>query len=421
MDSYENYESNPHLDKYVKKVNVESIVKSIMFGASIAFGVSFIFSLIGWLVNFSYWWISFIIFAAVTAALSPLAYFKKFKPDIKDVARRVDKLGLEERVITMVELEGTQSVMASHQLNSTTSALAKVSSKMLPIVVSTLGSISLALSAVLGTGMLTVHALSTQGYVPGASEVPGILNPVPDVYLTLRYKITYVDEDNNIIEGYGAEIDGNEEQIILEGTDAEPVMLYIEDEPEDENYGWEFAGWYAIEEFSNDYVDGSELGFASDLPGSFFWGDPVSEDPYRWDTAVTIEDTVFPVSYEDDEIVITFNALVRLKKMSGANGQGEGEDGEDGEEQDGDTPPDEPSDSDQDQQDGDDSENKDQNPGDGAGSGKYDAANQIIDGGKYYREHLEDYMAAYQEYIASGKEIPEYLKKFIETYYDIIK
>jgi hypothetical protein len=55
----------------------------------------------------------------------------------------------------------------------------------------------------------------------------------------------------------------------------------------------------------------------------------------------------------------------------------------------------------------------------GAG-GKYEMANQIIDGEIYYREVLQQYQDMIDEYLASGEDIPEDIRKIIETYLEII-
>ena len=56
----------------------------------------------------------------------PLFYYKKFKYSEIQLAKRIDDLGLEERVITMTELEGNDSFIAKKQKEDTIKALKEV-------------------------------------------------------------------------------------------------------------------------------------------------------------------------------------------------------------------------------------------------------------------------------------------------------
>ena len=58
-------------------------------------------------------------------------------------------------------------------------------------------------------------------------------------------------------------------------------------------------------------------------------------------------------------------------------------------------------------------------PSDDAG-GRYDDANQVIDDDQYYRDRYEEYYNQAMEILASGGEVPQYLKDIIESYYGII-
>ena len=47
-------------------------------------------------------------------------------------------------------------------------------------------------------------------------------------------------------------------------------------------------------------------------------------------------------------------------------------------------------------------------------------ANQVIDGETFYREVMQQYQSMIEEYLASGEEVPEEIRKMIETYLEII-
>ena len=52
--------------------------------------------------------------------------------------------------------------------------------------------------------------------------------------------------------------------------------------------------------------------------------------------------------------------------------------------------------------------------------GMLELANQVVDGETYYKDVLPQYSALIDEYLSSGEEIPEEIRKIIETYLEII-
>lgn len=386
-------ESKECLEQYLKKMKKESLLKSLIFAAAVAFIGSFISSFVIWFTDFSGWWVSIIIFAVLTGAVTPVVYVLKYRPTLEDVARRLDRLGLEERVVTMNELENDDSIMAAHQRESARHALGSVNSKMLKVAVSGISVAALAVSCVFGVGMTTVEALSKEGYVPKGSTVVEL--PDPEVFYLLRYEVVYIDTSGSTVkDGFGCEIDGEAEQIVLAGTDASPVLAFVEDEGGDD-WGWIFYGWY------------DELDYSKD---------PLSTDPYREDLAVDLNSG--SITVEDDETVITHYAVFLQVEIGEGEGEGDGEgEGEEGEE--GDAPSDAPQEGEEEGSDG--SEDSSDNIGDGVGGGQNDAGNQIIDGETYYGEKYDEYYELWQQYLASGAELPDYLKEFVEKYYANIK
>lgn len=379
-----------YLGQYRKKIRTESILKSLIFAAAIAFIGSFITSFAIWFTEFSGWWISIIVFVALLAAVTPIVYFLKYRPTVKEVAKRLDMLGLEERVLTMTELEGDDSIMAVHQRISAMDALGSVSNKMLKFAVSGISIAALAVSCVFGVGMTTVEALSKQGRAPTGSMV--VTRPDPEVFYILRYEIVCLDTNGNPVkDAFGCEIDGEAEQIVLAGTDASPVLAYVEDEG-GEDWVWVFYGWF------------DELDYSKE---------PLSTDPYREDLSVDLTDGIYVI--EDGETIITHYAVFMQVIVDGEPQEGDGE----GEGEEGDAPSDAP-------QEGNEGEGQPGEPGedgsgDGAGGGEHDPGNQIIDGDTFYGEKFDEYYQLWQEYLASGVELPDYLKKFVEEYYANIK
>lgn len=156
----------------------------------------------------------------------------------------------------------------------------------------------------------------------------------------------------------GGYIEGEEFQEVAVGENASEVMAVAEE-------GWIFVGW----EDGNIRPERTEFGVQQDM----------------------------------------FMVAVFEPVPEGDEGEGSGESSdEEGEPQD---------------QDGDESGDSDENSQSDSSSagGKYEAANQVIDGQSYYRDLLQQYQSLIEEYLAANEEVPEEIRKIIETYLEIIE
>lgn len=371
---------NTVFKKYYSKMAVEGILKALFCGLIAGFGLSFIVATIIWFVGYEQIWLPIGLGLGVTALSTVAFYFLKFRPDSNDIAKRLDRLGLEERMITMLEFEQDDSYVALRQRDDAKVNIEKTPVKSLRFRLSKLMIVLVALSIVLGSSMTTVVGLASGGVIPSGDD---IINPDP---LKDYIAISYVAEE-------GGEIEGEADQLILPGADAEPVTAVAID-------GWVFQGW--------------DDGLAT--PGRQDLGRVAS---------------------------ITFTAIFA------EIGEGDGEEGSENEgegngEQDGDKADDLPEggeanvengdpgegdkgsgDSDSGNSDGaqgsgdKEGEGKGEGQGTGAG-GKWADSNQIIDGETYYQQVIDDYYEWAMQIIAEGGEIPPELREFIEKYYDSI-
>ena len=140
--------------KYYKKIGRESILKALLCGLTIGFSLMFVCIAASWLAGFKAGiYIGLGLFVAVTAIATPLFYTFRFRPTTKKIAQRIDTLGLEERILTMAELENDDSFIAMKQREDAMKAMKSVSSEMLKIAVSVPLIAAVAISATLGTGM----------------------------------------------------------------------------------------------------------------------------------------------------------------------------------------------------------------------------------------------------------------------------
>jgi hypothetical protein len=163
--------TNKYFKKYYSKLRAEAILKSVLCGLAVGFGANFVAALATWFAPFEGLWISVGVLFAVTLIASPIFYFARFRlSDIKN-ARRLDRLGLEERLITMVEFDDDTSYVAQAQREDAKRALETIEKSQIKFKISKGIVAAVACLAILGTGMTTVSALSDYGFMPGGDEI----------------------------------------------------------------------------------------------------------------------------------------------------------------------------------------------------------------------------------------------------------
>lgn len=209
------------LEKYYSRLAQESFLKSLLWGLVVGFSALLLSAIVCWYVGFKGIWVCIVLFVAATAISTPLFYFCRFRPTIKQTARRVDSLGLEERLLTMTELEGDNSYIAVKQREDAVQALKKVNARLIKFVFSVSLVVTLAIVGVFGTGMTTYAALSEvsgRDLIRQALEGPAA-----------QYEVIYqVKGDGRII--------GEERQVVTAGEKAQPVMAVADSD-------WVFVGW----------------------------------------------------------------------------------------------------------------------------------------------------------------------------------
>lgn len=349
--------------KYYSRLVLEAILKSLVFGFLIGSAANLLFMTFSLLFMLKIYWIGFVIWGAVTL-VAAAAIFIKTVPGEKEVARRMDELGLMERVITMNELKGSDTDIARIQRADTLQTVEKFNAGLIKLALSLPIIVVFAVMFILSASMSTVTTLTASGVIEygGGGGGGGIL-PIPSdeeqiKYYTVEYKV----------EGKGI-IQGEIFQVIEEGENAEPVMAVPDDE-----YGF------------------------------FIWVEDGSEEPYRQEFKV-VEDLVFTAVFKPGE-------------PGDPSPDGDPTDGDEGEE----------SDDAADKPDDDGNEGNDQNqpnqpsdPSDGPG-GQYAAYNQVIDGETFYGGIVFEtaYEEMLEELLASG-EFTEEEKEIILDYFRTIK
>lgn len=387
--------SDQIFQKYYGRLKKRGIIKALICGAAVGFAANFAVAFGFWFSILHGLWISLGVLAGVWAATTPVFYFAKFRPTSRMIAKELDRLGLEERIITMMELRNDESYIAMCQREDAKEKLKAVDSRRIKLAVSRASIILLVISFVFGCGMTVVTGLSDYGKARGGKDITNeiIDSFKPDVYYTIRYAV---------YEDVGGMIEGNDDQLVLAGEQGEEVFA----EPEDD---WYFAGWLndAVMEKTESYpnrtdvaeVDKESLAALKDGEIEYCLSVDGGE--------VTLD--------EDNNVIITFYAL--FKEIDGS-GDGEPGDGEPGDEED--KPGDAPEDGGENKP----GDEKPNNPGDGNGDGiggKDDPKDQVVDGEQNYKDRLDEFYQKYLEMMESGEEIPEDLKRLVEYYYEILK
>ena len=209
---------------------MEGFLKSLLLGLAIGFGANSVAALVAWFTiseNLALaLGITLGVLVFTTAVSTTVFYITKFRPTEKSSARKIDRLGLEERLITMVEFRDSDDVIARLQREDAKRELEKVEKKQLRMKLPRAIVILSTVAAVIGCGLTTLSGLSAAGYILSGSEtIDAIIPDEPPVYVS----VTYIVEEGGFIEG-------EEDQIIVVGESTNPIVAVAED-------GWEFVGW----------------------------------------------------------------------------------------------------------------------------------------------------------------------------------
>ena len=235
-------------NRYYKRLALFGILKSISRGLIIGFITLIISSLLFWFLGLKMQWIIYIVFLGIVIISTILFYFAAYKPNTREIATRIDEIGLEERMITMTELEGDDSFIARLQREDAIKALNTVDAKLLKFVVSIPVIVLLSLTFVFSASAFTVDCLYENGFIKSGLElINSNEDKVKEIY-TIRYEV----------KGDGT-IYGLLEQNVSAGDSAKFVYASAYDNNV-------FSGWYnSDDEFLSGYAGRIEEDIHSDL------------------------------------------------------------------------------------------------------------------------------------------------------------
>lgn len=115
------------LIEFKKKAKKQNIIKAGLCSVAISLLFNIPFLIAFWIMDYKYKFIvCAVIFIIGASVLFPVLYSKKFKYTEVQLAKKIDDLGLEERVLTMIELKDDNSLIAKKQKEDTLNALKTV-------------------------------------------------------------------------------------------------------------------------------------------------------------------------------------------------------------------------------------------------------------------------------------------------------
>ncbi len=419
--------ANEVFKKYYKKIGQESILKSLLCALTIGFTLMFVCIAASWFVGFKAGiYIGFGLFVVSAGIATPLLYKFKFRPTTKKIMQRIDALGLEERMLTMAELENDNSFMAMKQREDAMNAMKSVRCEMLKIAVSVPLIAAVAISATLGTGMTVAAAVAPDG---GRRLVDSLKEKQTfDVVYAVEGKGWVIDftkkENAALLEAAQVRAEQREKDLIngKEVKEDEELPASFKnrlkvvstlDENAEAKATIVLDGANAQDvTYSFRVTEGDEFGvtlMALPQKGYVFvgWSDGV-KSPYREDVTVTESRTVTAVFDEVDG-------------LDEAGGQGsenkDGDKSEDGDPSDSDAKAGESADDQEGKPNGKDS-SADNSGDDGA---KTTPGNQIIDGKTYYGDVFDQAYQEMLERMSKDSSMTEAEKKAISDYLDSIR
>ena len=132
---------NEAMKPYKVKLVLEALLKAVMTGLFFGLALSLVSALVCRFILLDVSQIPTLItfgigiVAAITIGI--ITYVKRFKSGIDKLARRIDALGLDERVTTMVEFKKDRSFVAKVQREDTMDRLSKLNIKQLRLRIPT--------------------------------------------------------------------------------------------------------------------------------------------------------------------------------------------------------------------------------------------------------------------------------------------
>ncbi|MCM1259915.1 MAG: hypothetical protein NC182_03135 [Prevotella sp.] len=211
---------SPLYKEYLKSAILKSLILATLISCSVLFIVSFVF----WMVDVKQFWIALIVFGILEVTIFFIT-FSRLKPTDRKLSKKLDELGLQQRVVTMYQYQNDNSLMAKIQRGNAIEHINKVNKKLVKLVTPVLIIVLLFVSILSSATTTILAALSSNDVIK-----PGSDTLVPSK--VVEYEVTY----DTMGEGF---IEGDIFQVVVEGKSTTPVVAVPEE-------GWAFNGWVIV-------------------------------------------------------------------------------------------------------------------------------------------------------------------------------
>ena len=123
--------------RYFQRLSVEGILRALLLALASGACVTFVSGIVTWFYITENIGLSIGInvgaFVASSILFTPIWYFLFFRPTVGKSAERIDRLGLQERMVTMLELKEDNSYIATLQRENAKVSLDKVADRKIKL------------------------------------------------------------------------------------------------------------------------------------------------------------------------------------------------------------------------------------------------------------------------------------------------
>lgn len=159
------------IKNFKKRIVINTAVKTLLLAFSIGFLTLAISGGLLWFFELGDFYTLPLVFAAASAISFGIIFTYRYKNlSNKKMARQIDELGLEERVITMEELSNKDSYIVQRQREDTIRALMGAKAEYIPRILSTGLLVLLSCSFIAGGSSYFVAGLNHAGIIPNGVE-----------------------------------------------------------------------------------------------------------------------------------------------------------------------------------------------------------------------------------------------------------
>lgn len=354
----------------------DNVLKSAIFGLLAGLAVAAVIAFITIFTEFNGLWTAIGSGLGVAAVTAVVLYFTLFRPTDKSVAEQLDRLGFDERIITMLELNGNDSVMAELQRKNavaTVTAVAEKNGGKVPVrsatVMQKLAALGLNTTMLIIAGVVVAFAVVSLVFTGLPTKT------VKEMFVgTPTYTVTYNAGEHGYILTESGDIarDGKYTIRVNEGKLGETIVIVAND-------GFMFAGW------SDGYYDEYNASARTDKVMTGF--------------TATAQYKALDVVEDDPEE--SLNSADGENPGAG-NGNAPMKEGEGSQNNPGQIDPMAP-------------------PGTGAGASDTPMYSEIMDGNTDYQEFYDQFYNDAMQRLAEGHNIPDSLRKMIAAYFAALK